>query len=110
MPRQHPNYDRYVRDIRANCPYPYWKRLRDEARVRQAAKGHEARKSLVHLQEQCFFNGRGGIIFPGSRSHRTNLTRLRFRERYNLWASYVWWGQGPPKRGSVHGGRGPCGL
>ena len=84
MPRNHPNHSRYVRDIRANCPYPYWKRLRDEARHRQAVAGHEARKSTVHLQSQCFFNSRGGVIRPGSRAHHTNIARLRFKERYNL--------------------------
>ncbi len=84
LPRNHPNYGRYVRDIRASCPYPWWKRLRDERRKKQLAKGHEARKSLVHLQEQCFFNSRGGVIRPGSRAHHTNIARLRFIERYNL--------------------------
>ena len=88
LPRNHPRYAQYATDIRANCPYPWWKRLRDERRKKQLAKGHEARKSLVaterHLREQCFFNSRGGVIRPGSRAHHTNLARLRFRERYNL--------------------------
>ena len=88
IPRNHPNYERYVLDIRANCPYPYWKRLRDEARYKKTVAGHETRKSLERqtrsLQEQCFWNSRGGLIYPSSRSHRINIIRLRFKEAHGL--------------------------
>lgn len=84
LPMSHPNYDRYVRDIRASCPYPYWKRLRDERRKKQLAKGHEARKSTVHLQSQCFFSLSGRVLRPGTRAHHRHLIGIRFRKRYNL--------------------------
>jgi hypothetical protein len=84
MPRNHPNYERYVRDVRSCCPYPWWQRLRDERRKKQLVAGHEARKSTLHLQSQCFFNSRGGVIRPGTRSHHLNLVRLRFKEAHGL--------------------------
>lgn len=84
LPGNHPNYDLYVRDLRADCPYPYWKRLKDERRNKQLAQGHEARKSLVHLREQCFFNARGGLIQPRSRAHMLNMTRIRFSDTHGL--------------------------